>query len=126
MDFDFFSPTKPSRHPWATTEDLLRSAGYDVPDQVRGALGRPSQLRLAAREWSAHVLPRAVPGTAQPSRNMLQRVVFDDLARAVKADHIADPAERGDVRDRIVVAHDPLPAVKASLSTPSRRLTSSR
>src|SRR5271155_5670779 len=46
----------------------------------------------------------------QPTRHVVELVPTDQLACAVEADEIAHPAERRNVGDRIVLAHDPAPA----------------
>ena len=61
--------------------------------------------------------PRWTGGTRQaalqPSRNLLQRIELDELARAIEANHRPHPAEHGNIGNGIVVAHDPLSAVEA-------------
>src|SRR3954466_3010344 len=51
----------------------------------------------------------------QPRRDVLEIIEADEIARAIKADQIAHPAERCDVRNGVLLAHDPLLPGKARL-----------
>src|SRR5215510_586301 len=60
--------------------------------------------------------------TLQPGRYVLQGIEVHEVARAVEPDQIAHPAERGDVGDRVFVAHDPLPDCEAGVEDTEQAL----
>src|SRR5262245_52003702 len=60
--------------------------------------------------------------TLQPGRDVLQGIEVHEVARAVEPDQIAHPAERGDVGDRVFVAHDPLPDCEAGVEDTEQAL----
>ena len=68
--------------------------------------------------------PPAAPGPAPARPRHSEAVELDELARLVKADQVAHPAEHRDVGDRVVVAHDPLAARQTRLQHAEQPLRS--
>src|SRR5262245_13974210 len=55
------------------------------------------------------------PGQAalEPTRNVLQGIELNEVAGTVEANEVANPTQHGNVGDREVFSHDPLPVAEA-------------
>src|SRR5450755_2801788 len=74
---------------------------------------RPASRPLRDIEPALHRRPRQA--ALQPGRDVGEFVEGDEIARAIEPDQIAHPAEHGNIRDRVVVVHDPSPPGKPPL-----------
>ena len=88
-----------------------------LPAALEGRAQPPDHGRFGNLQPALH--GGAGEAALQPCRHRLQGVELNQVARAVEADQVAHPAERGDVGDGVVLAHDPWPPGKALL--PARR-----
>src|SRR5262245_64690891 len=88
-----------------------------MPAQALELRSRLAGARASRPLWDLQSAVHGGAGEAalQPGRGVLQGIERDEIAGAVEADQVAHPAEHGDVGDRVVVAHDPLPASEPRL-----------
>src|SRR5262245_64126962 len=135
----------------ALTETLRRHPGWAASGQSRrcplistraAAQARPPQTtvprsdgrlgRSAGSRWLGHSCPlrngkptrNRGPGQAalEPARNVLQGIELNEVAGTVEANEVANPTQHGNVGDREVFSHDPLPVAEARFKNAKQAL----